>query len=131
VTYHEILAVLRVAEDSHKKPQSEGGHGGPLNLNCLMPALRVNARMLGYPPGYLATQFRNKFPILVKKGWITLCPKCGVDHFELSEPGRLRLEAWDRDGCEDHSIRRVSRYSRECQGRAALEPPKYGSEEAA
>jgi hypothetical protein len=126
MTYHEILAVLKVAEESHKKPEAEGGHGSPLNLNCFLASLHLNARTLGYPPGYLMTQFRNKFPILVKKGWIALLPKCGVEFFELSSDGFAKLEEWNLKGCADHSNRKTQRYGRECQGRAALKAPNYG-----
>jgi hypothetical protein len=104
VTFHEMLAVLNVAQAAHAKPDEEGRHNEPtLNPHCVLAALREYAKLLGFPPGHLLAQFKLKFPVLVKKGWVVICDvRCGSGHFVLTETGRDQLEEWNTKGCIAH-----------------------------
>ena len=122
MTYHEMLAVVQIAQEAHARPEDEGGHNDPtLNLHCFLTALRDNTKLLGYPPGHLLHQFKLKFAIFVKKGWLKICDeRCGGDHFALTEKGCTQLEEWNREGCAEHSKKARGRYQ-EWRGCAAPE----------
>lgn len=119
MTQHETLAVLDAAQRTHLKPESEGGHGGPLMLNCLMQAVALNAREIGYPAGFLRQQITRALPILVRKGWVTSEDKCGQQMLVLTQVGIGQLEAWNRNGCESHARggRSADTYNRRCVGK--------------
>lgn len=118
MTNHEMLALLCLAERSHKLPESEGGHNGPLTLHCFLTALRDNARTLDYPPGFLVSQFGKALPRMVRRGWVRVCgAPCGGDHIELTDSAREQLEVWAREGCIAHTSKRGRRPQyRDCAG---------------
>jgi len=116
----------------HEKPESEGGHGGPLTLDCFFDALGLNASVLGLHKGMLVHAFRKNFSRLVAVGWLTICDEaCGGHHFRLSDKGREQLREWDEKGCESH-LKKAGR--KPAKGRCAapaLRRPRLTGGEAA
>jgi len=104
MTFHEMLAAVAIAQEVHAKPESEGGHGGPLTLNCFLEALGQNAFLLGVPRGFLTSNFKAKLPVLIRKGWLTACDdRCGGGlHIGLSDGGVRQLDEWNEKGCGSH-----------------------------
>jgi hypothetical protein len=136
MTQHEMLAILYSAQRAHLKPESEGGHGGPLEKTCFLQALALNARELHYPPGYLRNQFESKVPLLVGREWLIATEKCGRTLLELTAKGIGQLEAWNRNGCESHNRGRSGRtadsYQRRCIGKVLTDRdrPRRGGKAA-
>lgn len=131
-TYHELLAIVRIAQEAHEKPEREGGHDAPLNMRCFLSAVQENAQAMGYPPGTLLSQFKTKFPVLIQKGWILMAAqdRCSDGHFMLTEAGYAQLEEWNRKGCIAHESgvgARTSRAGRKCAGRKRLRAPDYAA----
>jgi hypothetical protein len=134
MTYHEMLAVLSIAQESHVKPEDQGGHNGPLTIHCFLEALADNAKTIGFPPGYLTTQFKSRFSHLVTKGWVRICDdRCGGNHFELSEAGVKQLAEWNEHGCESHTKKagRKPAAGRDCAAPDVLRAHRSRSSEAA
>jgi len=132
MTLHEMLAVLDSAQREHLKPESEGGHGGPLEFGCFIQALGENARALGYPLGYLRHQFETKIESLVAKGWLEEHDdQCGHRVLVLTVKGIGQLEAWNRNGCESHVGRgRPLSGHRRCAGKVLSDRPSRGGKAA-
>jgi len=133
MTQHEMLAVLDSAQREHLKPESEGGHGGPLEFGCFLQALAGNARELGYPLGYLRHQFETKMASLVAKGWLEeRDDQCGHRVLVLTAKGIGQLQAWNRNGCESHMKggRTVASYNRRCVGKVLTDRPRRGGKAA-
>jgi len=103
MTQHEMLAIVDIAEEWHAKPISEGGHNEPLTMHCFEKFLADHAIHLGFPPSYLAIQFRSRFSRLVSTGWIEVyAGTCGNEHFILTEKGIAQLDLWNEKGCQLH-----------------------------
>jgi hypothetical protein len=103
MTFHEMLAVVDMAEALHEKPLSEGGHDGPLTMTCFMPYLRESSAAIGYPPYTLVQQFTRAWEKLITMGWIEYCDdRCGEGHFFLTERGAAQLREWNEKGCVAH-----------------------------
>lgn len=119
MTSHEVLVAIDIAERGHELPRRKGGHGGTLTLECFFEMLRDdrNARLIGYPPGYLVLHAREAVQRLAKKGLLKIWEDaCGHRHLGLSDQGRGLLARWNEEGCGAHERlgRRARNFNRKC-----------------
>ncbi len=134
MTQHEMLAVIRIAEDAHALEPPEG-HGGPLTLHCLRVMVGAQSENLGFQPGFLWNSLLPSIPRLVDKGWLEFCDEeCGANHFMLTDAGRAQLDDWNAKGCVAHSSkagRKTSRRSGCAAPKVTLQASPYAAKSAA